>query len=99
MLETGAAWLYSATGAFLKTAAINSGLFSFNGIADGTYFVLVKNDLGLVDQLYANIDCPDGSCGGPEAFLMTVLIEGSGVGLNDIPFLPQFDDAADMRRS
>lgn len=27
------------------------------------------------------------------------LIEGSGVGLNDIPFLPQFDDAADMRRS
>jgi acetyltransferase-like isoleucine patch superfamily enzyme len=61
-LQTGAAWLYSATGAFLKTAAINDGLFSFNGLADGSYRLLVKNDLGLVDQLWEGIDCPDGSC-------------------------------------
>jgi hypothetical protein len=61
-LQTGAAWLYSATGTFLKTAAINDGLFSFNGLADGSYRLLVKNDLGLVDQLWEGIDCPDGSC-------------------------------------
>lgn len=61
-LQTGSAWLYSSTSAFLKSAAINDGLFSFSGIADGSYYLLVKNDVGLVDQLWANIDCPNGSC-------------------------------------
>jgi len=61
-LPTGAAWLYSATGNFLKSAAINSGLFNFTGIADGIYYMLVKNDLGLVDQLWEGVDCPSGSC-------------------------------------
>ena len=61
-LPTGSALLYSTTGQTLKSAAINSGLFNFTGIADGAYYMLIKNDLGLVDQLYSGFDCPNGSC-------------------------------------
>jgi hypothetical protein len=61
-LPTGTAWLYSGSGEFIKSAAVNNGLFGFTGNADGTYFLKVSNSIGLVDQLYKGFSCPLGSC-------------------------------------
>jgi carbonic anhydrase/acetyltransferase-like protein (isoleucine patch superfamily) len=61
-LPTGTADLFSSSGNLVKSVPVAEGLFTFRGVADGTYFLLIRNDLGLVDQLWAGIDCPAGSC-------------------------------------
>jgi hypothetical protein len=62
-LPSGTAWLYSTSGQYLESAAINAdGYFGFNGIADGEYRALIRNESGLVDQLYDGVECPEGSC-------------------------------------
>jgi acetyltransferase-like isoleucine patch superfamily enzyme len=61
-LPTGEAWLYSDTGLLVKTATVADGLFNFTGLADGDYYLVIHNDLGLVDQLWAGIPCPGASC-------------------------------------
>jgi len=61
-LPLGTASVYSATGQLVKQGGIFSGSFFINGLANGTYFMLVTNGSGLVDQLWQNLPCPGGSC-------------------------------------
>jgi hypothetical protein len=61
-LPTGTAFLYDATGGLLASTTVTNGLWEFNGLANGTYFVLVRNTLGLIDQLYDQVPCPAGAC-------------------------------------
>lgn len=61
-LPTGTAILYSAAGAELASNAVVGGLWEFGGLANGTYYVLIRNTVGLIDRLYDNIDCPGGAC-------------------------------------
>lgn len=61
-LPTGTAVLLDSNGIELSTVAIASGLFEFNGLAAGSYYVLIKNNSGLVDVLYPNVPCPAGAC-------------------------------------
>jgi UDP-3-O-[3-hydroxymyristoyl] glucosamine N-acyltransferase len=61
-LPTGEAWLFSDTAELVKTVEVVDGLFTFRGVADGSYYLLIRNDLGLVDQLWAGVDCPGGGC-------------------------------------
>ena len=61
-LPTGTALLLDATGAEVASTPISNGVWEFNGVANGTYYVLIRNSSGLVDQLYANVPCPAGAC-------------------------------------
>jgi uncharacterized repeat protein (TIGR01451 family) len=61
-LPSGTATVYSATGQVVKTGGIFGGSFYINGLANGTYYMLVTNGSGLVDELWQNIPCPGGSC-------------------------------------
>lgn len=61
-LPTGTATLYDSTGAEITTAPVANGIWEFSGLANGTYFVLIRNSSGLIDQLYDNIPCPAGAC-------------------------------------
>lgn len=61
-LPTGTAVLLDSNGIELASVAINAGLFEFNGLAAGSYYVLIKNNSGLVDVLYPSAPCPAGAC-------------------------------------
>lgn len=61
-LPSGVAILLSATGVEVASTTISNGIWEFNGVANGTYYVLIRNSSGLVDQLYANVPCPGGAC-------------------------------------
>lgn len=61
-LPTGVAILLSASGIEVASAPISNGVWEFTGVANGTYYVLIRNSSGLVDQLYANVPCPAGAC-------------------------------------
>jgi protocatechuate 3,4-dioxygenase beta subunit len=61
-LPTGTAILYDSTGAEITTAPVANGIWEFSGLANGTYFVLIRNSSGLIDQLWNNIPCPAGAC-------------------------------------
>lgn len=61
-LPTGTAVLYDATGAEITTVPVANGIWEFSGLANGTYFVLIRNSSGLIDQLWNNIPCPAGAC-------------------------------------
>jgi hypothetical protein len=61
-LPTGTALLLDGSGAEVASTPINNGVWEFSGIANGTYYVLIRNTSGLVDQLYANVPCPGGAC-------------------------------------
>jgi len=61
-LPDGTAVLMDANGIELFTSAISNGLWSFEGLADGTYYLLIENNLGLVDELYSGVPCPAGAC-------------------------------------
>ncbi|WP_191621140.1 carboxypeptidase regulatory-like domain-containing protein [Marinihelvus fidelis] len=61
-LPTGVAKVFSATGQLVKEGGIFSGSFLVNGLADGSYHMLVTNSSGLVDQLWSDLPCPGGSC-------------------------------------
>jgi hypothetical protein len=61
-LPTGTATLYDSTGAEITTAPVANGIWEFSGLANGTYFVLIRNSSGLIDQLWDNIPCPAGAC-------------------------------------
>ncbi len=61
-LPTGTALLLDATGAEVASTPISNGVWEFSGVANGTYYVLIRNSSGLVDQLYANVPCPAGAC-------------------------------------
>jgi hypothetical protein len=61
-LPTGTATLYSALGVEITTGPVANGLWEFSGLANGTYYVLIRNSSGLIDQLFANIPCPAGAC-------------------------------------
>jgi hypothetical protein len=61
-LPTGTAVLLDSNGVELISNAINNGLFEFNGLANGSYYVLIRNNSGLIDLLYPNAPCPAGAC-------------------------------------
>jgi hypothetical protein len=61
-LPTGTAILYDASGIEITSAPVANGIWEFSGLANGTYFVLVRNASGLIDQLWNNIPCPAGAC-------------------------------------
>lgn len=61
-LISGTARLLDENGIELDAFAITEGVWSFDGLADGTYFLLIENDLGLIDELYAGVPCPAGAC-------------------------------------
>lgn len=61
-LPTGTALLFDATGAEITSVPVTNGVWEFSGLANGTYFVLIRNASGLIDQLYDSIPCPAGAC-------------------------------------
>jgi len=61
-LPDGTATLMDVNGIELDTDTIEDGLWNFSGLADGTYYLLIENNLGLVDELYAGVPCPAGAC-------------------------------------
>ncbi len=61
-LPTGLAVLFDVNGIDIDTAPIVDGLWRFDGLADGTYYVLIENGVGLVDELWQDIPCPAGVC-------------------------------------
>lgn len=61
-LPDGTAVLLDASGLQVTTTPINDGLWSFDGLSDGTYYLLIENNLGLVDELFDDVPCPGGSC-------------------------------------
>ncbi len=75
-LPSGTARLLDQNGIELDSVAINQGIWAFDGLADGTYFLLIENDLGLIDELYAGVPCPAGACDIPA--LGTPIVLGGG---------------------
>ena len=61
-LPSGDAVLLDVNGIGLMTHVIANGLFEFNGLANGSYYVLIRNNSGLIDLLFPNIPCPAGAC-------------------------------------
>lgn len=61
-LPAGQAMLLDGQGRSVAEASISDGAFEFSRIAAGSYYLLVRNQSGLVDQLYAGISCPAGTC-------------------------------------
>ncbi len=75
-LISGDARLLDENGIELDTVGITQGLWSFDGLADGIYFLLIENDLGLIDELYSGVPCPAGACDIPA--LGTPIVLGGG---------------------
>jgi hypothetical protein len=61
-LPTGTAVLLDSNGIELMSNTIVNGLFEFNGLANGSYYVLIRNNSGLIDLLFPNVPCPAGAC-------------------------------------
>ncbi len=61
-LPDGTAVLLDSTGLPVTSTAISDGLWSFDGLSEGTYYLLIENNLGLVDELFDDVPCPGGSC-------------------------------------
>lgn len=61
-LPTGTAILLDINGIEVMSNAIVNGLFEFNGLANGSYYVLIRNNSGLIDLLFPNVPCPAGAC-------------------------------------
>ncbi len=61
-LAAGTAVLLGSNAQLLSTAPIASGNFEFNGLAAGSYYLLIRNSSALIDLLYPNIPCPAGAC-------------------------------------
>jgi len=80
-LISGSARLLDQNGIELDTFSITEGVWTFDGLADGTYFLLIENDLGLIDELYAGVPCPAGACDVPA--LGTPIVLGGGRLLRD----------------
>ncbi|MCB1599868.1 MAG: carboxypeptidase regulatory-like domain-containing protein [Xanthomonadales bacterium] len=64
-LPSGTAVLLDSNGNEVAVAPISNGLWEFNGLANGTYYILIRNTSGLVDLLFANTPCPAGACNIP----------------------------------
>lgn len=74
-LISGSARLLDENGIELDVFSISEGAWVFDGLADGTYFLLIENNLGLIDELYAGVPCPAGACDIPA--LGTPIVLGS----------------------
>lgn len=61
-LPTGTAVLLDNNGIQITTVMVQNGLFEFNGLANGSYYVLIRNNSGLIDLLFPNVPCPAGAC-------------------------------------
>ena len=55
--------LFNSGGTQLSSATTNaSGTYLFKGLPTGTYFLRATTSLGLVDQLFNNINCVNANC-------------------------------------
>ncbi|NDY96298.1 MSCRAMM family protein [Wenzhouxiangella limi] len=61
-LPTGEVVLYDEQGREVKRGPITDGTWRLTGIANGTYFAVVLNGSGLIDELYQRLPCPGGRC-------------------------------------
>ena len=61
-LPNGTAVLLDSNGIEVLSNPILNGLFEFNGLANGSYYVLIRNNSGLIDLLFPNVPCPGGAC-------------------------------------
>lgn len=61
-LPSGNADLLDSSGALVLSNPIVNGLFEFNGLANGSYYVLIRNNSGLIDLLFPSVPCPAGAC-------------------------------------
>jgi hypothetical protein len=61
-LPSGTAVLLDSNGIEVLAQPISNGLFEFNGLANGSYYVLIRNNSGLIDLLFPNVPCPAGAC-------------------------------------
>jgi len=61
-LPDGEVVLFDDQGRELRRTGIVDGAWSFSGVADGAYHIVVLNGSGLVDELYEDIACPGASC-------------------------------------
>ncbi|NDY96301.1 carboxypeptidase-like regulatory domain-containing protein [Wenzhouxiangella limi] len=61
-LPTGEVVLYDETGREVKRGIITDGEWRLTGIADGSYYAVVLNGSGLIDELYDRLPCPGGRC-------------------------------------
>lgn len=74
-LPAGEVVLFDTEGRELRRAPINAGVWRLSGVADGTYFLVVLNGDGLVDQLFAGLPCPGGRC---DVTAGTAIVVGQG---------------------
>jgi hypothetical protein len=86
-LISGTARLLDQNGIELDGFAITEGVWTFVGLAAGTYFLLIENDLGLIDELYAGVPCPAGACdvpalGTPIVLVGSRLVRDASAGIN-----------------
>ena len=56
--------IYTSSGSQVGSSVTtnSAGVYSVTGVPTGTYYVRTSNSLGLVDQVYAGVACPRGSC-------------------------------------
>jgi hypothetical protein len=56
--------LYDVVGTAEKImeTPISMGNWQFKGVANGSYYLLILNGSGLIDELYSEVPCPGGSC-------------------------------------
>ena len=61
-LPTGEVVLFDERAREVKRGLIADGQWRLTGIADGTYYAVVLNGSGLIDELYERKPCPGGRC-------------------------------------
>ena len=77
-LLSGAAILFDSNGDEVMSVAMENGFWEFQGVVAALYYVVIKNDLGLVDQLFLNQDCPGASCDVTAGTPIDLTTKGSG---------------------
>jgi hypothetical protein len=71
------------SGAYVTAAFTDgTGAYAFAGLVAGTYLVVTSNELGYVDELYANVPCPGGSCTLGSGTPVVVTAGGSAPGIS-----------------
>lgn len=96
-LENVLVYLFDKTGAFVTYGYSNScgGYTTIHGVPDGSYYLRTFNSFGLIDEVYNDVLCPNGSCslfsGSPVA--VTPATKGIDFSLSEqILLRDEFDD-------
>ncbi len=72
-----------ASGAYVTAAFTDSsGAYTVPSLVAGTYYVTSSNELGYVDEMFANVPCPGGSCTTSSGTPVTVTAGSTTGGVN-----------------